>query len=128
MDQVIILGKLSLKRTAYAPHAATRWRITQLSQIVVSYDRGRETRNSFIHSGYFYSASSSPLLPRGAPDTARTLCGNFTPKRHRQLQVKDLPKVPTGRLERESHPRPLGRKASTQPMRYTRPKVAPNSG
>jgi len=23
---------------------------------------------SFIHSGYFYSASSSPLLLRGAPD------------------------------------------------------------
>ena len=27
----------------------------------------------FIHSGYFYSASSSPLLLRGAPDTARIL-------------------------------------------------------
>jgi len=26
---------------------------------------------SFIHSGYFYSASSSPLLLRGAPETAR---------------------------------------------------------
>ena len=33
-----------------------------------------------IHSGYFYSASSSPLLLRGAPDTV-----SFTPKRHRQL-------------------------------------------
>ena len=41
--------------------------------------------HSFIHSGYFYSASSSPLLLRGAPDTARILCRNFTPKRHRQL-------------------------------------------
>ena len=28
---------------------------------------------SFIHSGYFYRASSSPLLLRGAPDTARIL-------------------------------------------------------
>ena len=28
---------------------------------------------SFIHSGYFYSASSSALLFRGAPDTAWTL-------------------------------------------------------
>ena len=27
--------------------------------------------HSFIHSGYFYSASSSPLLLIGAPDTAR---------------------------------------------------------
>jgi len=30
--------------------------------------------HSFIHSGYFYSASSNPLLLRGAPDTARMLC------------------------------------------------------
>ena len=27
----------------------------------------------FIHSGFFYSASSGPLLVRGAPDTARIL-------------------------------------------------------
>jgi len=69
--------------------------------------------HSIIHSGYFYSASSSPLLLRGAPDTARILCRNFT-----QLWVKDLPKVPTWRLERESNPRPLGRKVSTQPMHH----------
>ena len=30
--------------------------------------------HSFIHFGYFYNASSSPLLLVGAPDTARTLC------------------------------------------------------
>ena len=47
-----------------------------------------------IHSGYFHSASSSPLLLRGALDTAWILCWSFMPKRHRQLQVKDLPKVP----------------------------------
>src|SRR6218665_1717447 len=41
--------------------------------------------HSFIHSGYFYSASSSPLLLRGAPDTVLILCRGFTPKRHRQL-------------------------------------------
>jgi len=29
--------------------------------------------HSFIHSGYFYSASSSALLLRGAPDTAQVL-------------------------------------------------------
>ena len=74
----------------------------------------------FIHSGYFYSASSSPLLLRGAPDTARILCRNFTPKRHRQLWVKDLPKVPTWRLEQESKPWPFGRKAATQPMSHPR--------
>ena len=32
-----------------------------------------------------------------------------------QLQVKDLPKVPTWRLERESNPRPFGWKSSSQP-------------
>jgi len=53
--------------------------------------------NSLIHSGYFYSASPSPLLLRSAPDTTRILCRSFTPKRHRQLRVKDLPKVPTWR-------------------------------
>jgi len=49
--------------------------------------------SSFIHSGYFYSASSSPLLLRSAPDKARILCRSITPKRHRQLWAKDLPKV-----------------------------------
>jgi len=53
-----------------------------------------------IHSGHSYSASSSPLLLRGTPDTARILCRNFTLKRHRQLWVKDLPKVPTWLLQR----------------------------
>ena len=76
----------------------------------------------FIPSDCFYSASSSSLLLRGAPDTARILCRNFTLKRHRQLWVKDLPKVPTWRLERESNPWPIGRKASTLPMPHTRPK------
>ena len=73
---------------------------------------------SFIHSGYFYSASSSPLLLRGAPDTAWIPCRSFRPKRHLQLWVKDLPKVPTWRLERDSNPRPLGRKAPNEPFIY----------
>src|SRR6218665_1250019 len=34
----------------------------------------------FIHSCYFYSTSSSPLLLRGAPDTAQILCRGFTPQ------------------------------------------------
>jgi len=41
--------------------------------------------NSFIHSFYFYSTSSSPLLLKGTPDTARIPCRSFTPKHHRQL-------------------------------------------
>ena len=51
---------------------------------------------SFIHSFHLYSASSSPLLLRGAPNPARILRRSFTPKRHRQLLcllMKDLPKV-----------------------------------
>src|SRR6218665_3581736 len=50
--------------------------------------------HSFIHYGYFNSASSSPLLFGIAPNTALILFRSFTPKRHRQLRVKDLPKVP----------------------------------
>src|SRR6218665_841362 len=74
--------------------------------------------NSFIHSGYFYSASSSPLLLRSAPDTSRIPCQSLTPKRLRQLRVKDLPKVPTWRLKRESNPLPFRRKTSNRPMRH----------
>src|SRR6218665_1165356 len=71
-----------------------------------------------IHSSYFYSASLSPLLLRGAPDTAWILCRSFMPKRHRQLQVKDLSKVPTWRLERDSNPRPFGRKVMNLSMSH----------
>src|SRR6218665_592757 len=64
---------------------------------------------SFIHSfGHFYSAPSSPLLLRGAPDYNTDTVSEFHAEAHRQLQVKDLPKVPTWRLERESNPRPSG--------------------
>ena len=76
---------------------------------------------SFIHSDHFYSASSSPLLLRGAPGIAQILCRSFTPKCHMQLQVKNLPKVNTWRLEQESNPWPFGWKASSLPMHYTRP-------
>src|SRR6218665_338510 len=55
--------------------------------------------HSVIHSDYFYSASSSPLLLRGTPDKARILCRSFTLKRNRQLRVKDLPNVPRAGFE-----------------------------
>ena len=58
--------------------------------------------SSFIHlfiQCYFCSASSSPLLLRGAPDTAQILCPSLTPKWHRQLRVKDLPEVPMSLLQ-----------------------------
>jgi len=69
---------------------------------------------SFIQA--FYSAFSSPLLLKGAPDTARTLCRNFMPKPHcSQLRVKNLPNVPTWRLERDSNPRP---QSTNEPPRH----------
>src|SRR6218665_2267876 len=58
--------------------------------------------HSFIHSGYFYSASSSSLLLRGTPDVARTLRQSFTPKRHRQLRGKDFPRSLSGGLRTRS--------------------------
>src|SRR6218665_2541106 len=48
-----------------------------------------------VHSGHFYSALSSPLLLRGAPDYSTDTISEFHAEAHRQLQVKDLPKVPT---------------------------------
>src|SRR6218665_2546041 len=63
---------------------------------------------SFIRSGHFYSAPSSPLLHRGAPYYSTDTVSEFHAEAHRQLQVKDLPKGPTWRLERESNPRPSG--------------------
>ena len=82
---------------------------------------------SFIHSGYFYSASSSPLLLRSAPDTAQILFRSFTPRRHRQLRVKDLPKVLAWRLERDLNPLLSGRKALTTKA-PPRPTVINHSG
>src|SRR6218665_2587896 len=47
--------------------------------------------HSFIHSGHFYSAPSSPLPLRGAPDHSTDTVSEFHAEAHRQLQVKDLP-------------------------------------
>src|SRR6218665_24329 len=66
------------------------------------------TLHSFIHSGHFYSDPSNALLLRGAPDYSTDTVSDFHAEAHRQLQVKDLHKVPTWRLERESNPRPSG--------------------
>src|SRR6218665_1758333 len=43
---------------------------------------------SFIHSGHFYSAPSSPLPLRGAPDYSTDTALEFHAEAHRQLQVK----------------------------------------
>ena len=57
------------------------------------------------------------------PTTARILYRSFTLKRHRQLRVKDLPKVPTWWLEQDSNRRPSGRKVSTLPKRHHAPQA-----
>ena len=54
------------------------------------------------------------------------------PKRHRQLRLKDLPKVLTWRLKQDSNPRPFGWKAKNLPMSQHVPQciltyVAPSS-
>jgi len=73
-----------------------------------------------IHSGYFYSAFSSSLL-RGAPDTARIghlLCRIFTPNATANCEWRTY----VAAIERDSNPRPFGRKAPNLPMRHHAPK------
>ena len=41
--------------------------------------------HSFIHSGHFYSAPSSSLLLRGAPDYSTDTVSEFHAEAHRQL-------------------------------------------
>ena len=72
--------------------------------------------------GYLKSASSSPLLLGGALDTARILCQSFTPKYHRQLRVKVLPKVPMWQLEQDSNQRPFGSTTTNLPMSHHAPR------
>src|SRR6218665_2628669 len=110
-----------------ARHPALCKREMNLSVLDFSCNRINSCIQSLIHSGYLYSASSSPPLLRGAPDTAGLLCPSFTPKRNSQLRGKDLSKVPTWRLERASIPRPFGRKATNQPMSHHAPQIRFNS-
>src|SRR6218665_1707494 len=60
---------------------------------------------------------TASVLQESSRPQKLTLCRVYTPKRFRQLQVKDLPKVPTWRLERDSNQQPSRRKTSTLPMR-----------
>src|SRR6218665_1492151 len=74
---------------------------------------------SFIHS-FIQTFSIEPLQVHyysKAPQHCTNTVRSFTPKRQMQLRVKDLSKVSTWRLDRDSNPRPSGRKASTPPMR-----------
>ena len=68
-------------------------------------DRGNLTLPLFHSFGHFYSAPSSPLLLRGAPDYSTDTLSEFHAEAHKQLQVQDLPKVHTCRLEPSPQPR-----------------------
>ena len=69
----------------------------------------------FVHSGYFYSASSSPLPLRGAPNTGRKLC-----------RIRVSRRSATGNCEWKTCPRSLrgarsGRKVTNLPMSHHGP-------
>ena len=99
-----------LSASSIHPLTDTRYSLTIISVCISAYrlnpcncSLAHSFIHSFMHSDHFYSASSSLL--RSAPDTALILCGSFMPKHHRQqLRVKDLPKVSTWQLERDSNP------------------------
>src|SRR6218665_1441166 len=99
------MDKYNTTQTYTYTHTHTHTHIYIYIYIFKLRERGMITR---IHSGHFYSAPSSPLLLRGASDYSTYTVSEFHAEAHRQLQVKDLPKVPTWRLELESNPRPSG--------------------
>src|SRR6218665_1762136 len=72
-------------------HVTTLTRAITLSGDILILNCGSFIR-SFIRSGHFYSAPSSPLLLRGAPDYSTDTVSEFHAEAHRQLQVKDLPR------------------------------------
>ena len=69
-----------------------------------------------------YSAPSRFLL-RGAPDYSADTESEFHAEAHEQLRVKDLPRVPTRRLEVDSNPQPSGCKAPNIPLHHRAPVV-----
>src|SRR5688572_3651397 len=68
-----------------------------------------------------YSAPSGFLL-RGAPDYSADAESEFHAEAHEQLRVKDLPRVPTRRLEVDSNPQPSGCKAPNIPLHHRAPR------
>src|SRR6218665_2505390 len=56
--------------------------------------KSNEFIHSFIHSGHFYSAPSSPLPLRGAPDYSTGTVSEFHAEAHRQRAGKKLAQGP----------------------------------
>src|SRR5688572_14354456 len=67
-----------------------------------------------------YSTPSRFLL-RGAPNYSADTESEFHAEAHEQLRVKDLPRVPTWRLEVDSNPQPSGCKAPSIPLHHRAP-------
>src|SRR5688572_11361243 len=67
-----------------------------------------------------YSAPSRFLL-RGASDYSADTESEFHAEAHEQLRVKDLPRVPTRRLEVDSNPPPSSCKAPNIPLHHRAP-------
>src|SRR6218665_2027110 len=82
--------------------------------------------HSFIHSGYFFSASLNPLLgySEALSNTAIDTVSKFT-RRSATCNCKwrTCPRSMSWRLEWDSNPRPSGAKASTQPMCHHAPRI-----
>src|SRR5678816_3968203 len=72
-------------------------------------------QNGYLCMSTCYSAPSRFLL-RGAPDYSADTESEFLAEAHEQLRVKDLPRVPTRRLEVDSNPQPSGCKAPNIPL------------
>ena len=106
-DEETVIRKKRRPERYEAEEAVTVERVQNISRCLIAVTL-LECKCSFIDSGHFNSASSSPLLLRGAPDYSTDTVLEFHAEAHRQLQVKDLPKVPMWWLEWESNPKPSG--------------------
>src|SRR6218665_213231 len=80
--------------------------------------------SSFIHSGYFYIASSNPLLLRGARPESRhstDTVSEFHADAPQTVASKGLVQGPDVAVRAVSHPRPFGRRAMNLPMSHHAP-------
>jgi len=94
----------------------SRWNKFKTSLIMIHY---------YDHS-FILDISIAPLQVHYYSEALLTLQHRYcvrvnTPKRYRQLWVKELPRVPTWQLEWASNLRPLGRKAPNLPMSHPTP-------
>src|SRR6218665_651415 len=81
----------------------------------------------FIHSGYFYSASSNPLLLRGAPDYSIVTVSELKHRSATETVSEGLsqsPYVVAGVGFKISNLRPSGCKAPNLPLSHHAPNIS----